>query len=317
MAGSLFKPRIRSDGVLAICPDTGGIAVAAVAREPDRAPILTHCEYLRAARSAEQKALLGQLARRREYERLPCVTAIAGNEYSLLLVEAPAVPNAELRAAMRWRVKDLIDFHIDDAVIDVFEVPADKGGRRHMLYAVVARAAAVKTRVDQLLDAGFHLSAVDIPELTLRNVTALLPEDAAGVAFLHFAEDHGLIVLTRQGTLYMSRRFEPGAAALFGDAPALTPKLEGKLDAVVIEVQRSLDYYESHFGQPPVAGLVIGPGKGIAVGALEYLSSQLGVRARMLDLNELLDAATALDVDTQSHCLAAVGAALRREELAA
>ena len=33
--------------------------------------------------------------------------------YNLLQIEAPKVPPEELRSAVRWRVKDLIDFPID------------------------------------------------------------------------------------------------------------------------------------------------------------------------------------------------------------
>ncbi len=52
----------------------------------------------------------------------------------------PAACDNELRAAVRWRIKDLIDFHIDDAVIDVFEMPAHaRGGPNRMMYAVKAR----------------------------------------------------------------------------------------------------------------------------------------------------------------------------------
>ena len=63
--------------------------------------------------------------------RAPTVSVLDPDSYRLLLVEAPDVPADELRAAVRWRVKDLIDFHVDDAVIDVFEMPQHaRGGRR-------------------------------------------------------------------------------------------------------------------------------------------------------------------------------------------
>ena len=46
-----------------------------------------------------------------------------------------------------WRVNDLIDFQIDDAVNDVFEMPRQgRGGPNRMLYAVAARADVVNPR---------------------------------------------------------------------------------------------------------------------------------------------------------------------------
>ena len=114
------------------------------------------------------------------------VSIMAPSSYSLLLVEAADVEPAELRAALRWRIKDLIDFHIDDTVIDVFDLPGDTPrGRARMMYVVATRAAAVRARVNTVEDSHLHLSAIDIPELALRNVAALLPEDVGGVALLH------------------------------------------------------------------------------------------------------------------------------------
>lgn len=306
-----FRSRSRDNGLLAVCRDSDGIAMAAVRRESGRHPSLVACDYV----PGNGSDALSDVAARGDFARLPCTSTIDAGDYSMLLVETPDVPPDELRAAMRWRIKDLIDFHIDDAVLDVFAVPSRKGGHEHLMYVVVAQAQAIKRHVDELVDAGLRLTTIDIPELACRNLTALLPEDAAGVAFIHFAPDQGLITLTRQGELYLSRRFEPGLDALLGGATSLSPEVEGRLDAVTVEIQRSLDYYESHFGQPPVAGAVIAPLARPLAGLAEYLAGQLGIKVRVLDISELIDCEIELDPVMQSHCLTAIGAALRHQEL--
>ncbi len=312
----LFKPRVRSDGLLAVCPDHGGVATALVMRENGLQPTLASCEHSPYDATTTRDALLPRLARQSAFESVPCTSIVDPLDYTLLLIESPQVPAAELRAATRWRVKDLIDFHIDDAVIDVFEVPADKGGRQTMMYAVVTRTNVIKDRADELLDAGFQLSCIDIPELAYRNLTALLPEDVGGVAFIHFAADYGLITLTRQATLYLSRQFNPGFDDLFGGRDEVSADIEGKLDAIIVEIQRSLDYYESHFGQPPISGLVLAPLPHAVSGLKEYFSSQLGIDTRLLDINDLIDCDRQLDTNTQARCMTAIGAALRHEEAA-
>lgn len=311
---SLFKPRLRSDALTAVCVGDDGIACATVRGNGGAVPVLELCTYLSLQVGDDRAQALARLVKSQRLDTLPATSAMDLEQYTLLLVEAPEVPSAELRAAMRWRVKDLIDYHVDDAVIDVFEVPTHKGGRgSHMLYVVAARANVVRRRVDELLDAGLALATVDIPELALRNVTALLPEDVGGVAFVYLSGDRGLITLTRQATLYLSRRIEIGGSFPAHGGDALSPEIEGRLDAIVIEVQRSLDYYESHFGQPPIAGLVLSPLPQPVAGVAEYLGRQLGVPARVLDLNEIIDVAEPLGADLQPRCLIAVGAALRAE----
>ena len=87
------------------------------------------------------------------------------------------------------------------------------------------------------------------------------------------------------------------------------------LDTIVIEVQRSMDYYESHFSQPQVTALVMTPiGKEIP-GVTEYLTEQLQIPARILDVNELIDSSEPVPTLVQSRCLLAIGTALRQEAM--
>jgi len=304
------------NGLLAVCPAADGVAAAVVRREHGVPPSLDLCQFFPTPDHTDaRQAAVNRMVKDGGFNRIACTSALDLNAYSLMLVEAPDVPKAELAGAMRWRVKDLLDFSVDEAVIDFFEVPAQKGSdRSRQVFVVAARASVIKQRADLLLDAGLKLTAIDIPELCLRNVTALLPEDVGGVAFVYLARNQGLITLTRQATLYFSRRLQAGTEILWQQqADTVTPEIEGWLDSVVIEVQRSLDYYESHFTVPPIAGLVLGPlGRPVA-GVAEYLKSQLGLPCRVLDLNELIDVRGKLSPEMQVRCLPAIAAALRTE----
>ncbi len=306
----------RRQALLAICPGTEGVAAAVVRRESGVPPTLDFCTFLPGALPADQLQSIHRIVKSRGWGKLECTSALDMNAYNLLLVETPDVPPAELRAAIRWRVKDFIEFPIDEAAVDYFELPAQKNaGSAPMLYVVVARAPLVKQRVDGLLDAGVRLTTIDIPELCLRNLAALLPEDAGGTAFIYLARDYGLITLTRQGTLYVSRRLQTGTALLWEqNVDRVTPEIEGWLDAIVIEVQRSIDYYESHFTTPPIAGLVIAPLGRELSGMTEYLSGQLGLPCRVLDLSAMIDAREPVSTEVQTQCLPAIAAALRDED---
>src|SRR6185503_2718215 len=114
------------------------------------------------------------------------------------------------------------------------------------------------------------LYAIDIPELCLRNVTALMPQDDKGVALLALNDNYAQLVTTRKGVLYLTRRIaevEPGALAL--------------------ELQRSLDYYESHYDQTPIGELVIAPGGERAERLAAELRNEVSLRVSVLDVREL------------------------------
>ena len=310
---SLLKKKVASNALVAVCPSANGISLARVRREADLPPVLDMCEFFPVA-VKDQAASLVRLRKDYELDGYECLTVMDLGTYHLLLVEAPDVQPAELRAAIRWRIKDLIDFHVDDAVIDVFEVPNQRAaGSNSMMYAVVARTSAVKQRIDRLTKAEINLNIVDIPELALRNLATLLPEDVGGVALLYLEEEAGLITVTRQSTLYLSRRIDIGARELTG-IPA--HDLEAKLDSILVEIQRTLDYYESHFSQPAVSNVIITPVPIEISNIAEHLNRQLDMQVREMDLNHLIDVPEQMDKDQQSHCLLAVGAALREENRA-
>ena len=314
----LFKKSIRKDARVSVCLDDHAISVVRVRCDRDVPPFLECCDVQQIDNVSLQDAELARLINIHHLDNYECVSTLELGNYNLLLVEAPDVQPEELRAAIRWRVKDLIDFHIDDAVVDVFEVPNQKtAGKNRMMYAVVARADVVKHKIQQLTEAGLHLDVIDIPELALRNISSLLPEDVGGVALVYIGESSGLITITRQSILYFSRRIEIGLRELPDTIMSSDNNLvKSWLDNIIIEIQRSLDYYESHFSQPQVSAIVISPMSKEVPGVLDYISSQVDIPVRALNVNELIDVTEPVSANMQSQCMLAIGAALRQETVA-
>lgn len=290
---------------------SAGIAIAQVVREETQVPVLKACEFIPVAEAGRSTAL-AKLVADHGLQGSLCVSVLQPNTHSLLLIEAPDVQPAELKAAVRWRIKDLIDFHIDDAVIDVFEVP-DQGapGRARLMYAVAARATNIREQADMANSSSLQLEVIDIPELALRNISSLLNEDVRGMAMLYFTDAAGVITLTHQGALFLSRNLDVGMQQLAVQDEG--QRLQA-LDRVVLEVQRSLDYYESHFGQGAISQLVIAPLLSDVPGMIPHFSANLGVAVSMLDLNNVLECAQPLSTQLQAQCLTAIGAALRTEK---
>lgn len=283
-----------------------------VERQGGHEPAVTVFDFRPWANGEDQAKVLAKLAAQYNLERVRCTTTLDTSDYSLLLTEAPDVPSDELRAALRWRIKDLIDFHINDATLDVFDLPGEKvAGRAQPMYAVAARSTAIQRRVDLLTGAGINLDVIDIPELAQRNLAALLPEDAQGVVTLSFAPTSGLLTITKQGELYLSRTMNTGLEALTQGSDPI-----GYFDQVVLEVQRSLDYYDSHFRQAPISHIVLSPSAHDVPGLADHLKANLNGTVSIMDLSHLLSVGKEVPPALQSICLATLGAALRVEEKA-
>ncbi len=294
-------------------------------RDKAQTPQLAVCAY-RACAVADRRKTLQEMVKQHALAGAHCVSVLEPGSYQLLQVEAPDVDATELKAAVRWRVKEFIDFHIDDAAIDVFEMPSQGSrARARIMYVVAARNPLIMQRVELLQGAGLDVQAVDITELALRNIAQLLPEDEGGAALLQLSAGEGMITLTKQATLYLARNLDIGAlqlgtvgAGLDADNLALAPQStrERAFETIILEVQRSFDYYESNFGQAPIKNLIIGPLAEPQDELAEYAASHLGVTARALDLNTVLKSRTPLDLALQANCISTIGAALRLEEKA-
>ncbi len=300
----LFKKR-QAPGLTALGIDSGGVCVASVEYQGLR-PALTRLDY-HPWNGAEPEKILTRLAAELGLKNARCTTLLDTSDYSLLLTEAPEAPPEELRAALRWRIKDMIDFHINDATLDVFDVPGERvPGRARPLYTVAARSSAIQKRVDLMDASGIQLDVIDIPEMAQRNIAALLPQDAKGLAFLSFDNQRGVLTISRQGELYLSRVVEIGLDRLTGDGDRT-----GWYDRIVLEVQRSLDYYESHFRQVPVVALALGPFPQPLPELVDYIRANLNVPVEQVDLGDYFDGTVPREL--QARCLTTIGAALRQE----
>jgi len=288
-----------------------GVCVVRIERMTGRPPTLTLLDF-RPWGDQGQENVLERAAADYDLARSRCTTVLDSNEYSLLLTEAPDVPPDELRAAIRWRIKDLIDFHINDATLDVFELPGEKAaGRARSMYAVAARSMAIQKRADMMNAAGINLDIIDIPEMAQRNLAALLPEEVKGVVLLSFTPTGGLITISKQGEIYLSRNIDIGFNMLtsFQESNEL-------FDRIALEVQRSLDYYDSHFRQAPVATLALAPMPHEVPGLADSLKANLSANVITMDLTKLVECEVEIKPELQSACLEVLGAALRQEERA-
>lgn len=302
-----FNKRVRQDthAGLVLDPQRGG-AVAVVQRQGARLR-LRHCARIDAPDDGDWRSVAGSLL---SGFKGPVNLVATSGTYQLLLVERPDVPADELAAAVRWRIGELLTSPVEQSVVDVFDIPAQARGSRNMVYAVAMHTDTGVQLADYLSECDATLSSIDIPELCLRNIATSLEQDRFGVALLSVRDRHGELTVTRDQKLYVIRQMEMpfvGAGAGLGD---------GAMSTVALELQRSLDYFESHYDQRPIRDVVLAPSPdGIAL--CKALSNELAVNVSLLDLNTVLETADELSSEMQADCLLAIGAALRGPDLLA
>ena len=337
-----FKKGAANGGRSGLSIDDSRVAFANVQRRSNDALRLAATLFEEGGNSAGKDLQLGARMGSIDPRRSPVTAVLPDSSYQVLLLEIPNVPEDEVNDAARWQVKDLLDFPVDETVVELFRLPRQStADGKPIGYAVAARRRSIQEHIELFKSAGLSLDVIDIPELCQRNVATLLPQDEHGVAFLHFTQNRGILTVTRQGVLYLVRRIEKGHSAInaaaTGEFAVADLEATSELDilrgpdedalgddfsrselvtTIVLEIQRSLDFYDSHYDCPPVSELVLSPGSNIG-GLAKSLNDQLGLAVSSLNLNKLFEMQTELSSHQQGACLLAIGAALRSDSLAA
>jgi MSHA biogenesis protein MshI len=304
----------KTEAWLAMVLQRDGIAAASVRRPAVGKPAVTLASFFPGAPGADSLEKAGKELHSANFR---CTTVLGGGEYQFMSVEAPNVPREELKTAMRWRLKDILDFPVDDATYDVLDIPLDPNAAvrpQQSVFAIAARNSVIQARQKLFTQSKIRLRTVDIPEMAQRNVSAMLEPDGRGIAMLSFGEDGGLLTVSWRGELYLSRRIDVTLAQLLD---ADHERRHQSFDKITLELQRSLDNFERQFSFISVAKLVLAPSA--VEGLEEYLSSNLYTRVETLDLAQVLDLEAAPDLlepARQQRFFVAIGAALREEEAA-
>jgi MSHA biogenesis protein MshI len=310
----LFSKTKKVGGWMAISLQADGICTAYVERSPQARYMVEQADFY-PGRNSSDPALLEKIAKESQADQYRWISLLSVGEYQILSVDAPAVPPDELKTAIRWRLKDLLDYHIDDATIDVLDVPVEKNSpaRAHSMYAVAARNNLIEQRQALFGDAKLPISVIDIPEMAQRNISALLERDGQGVAMLSFQAGSGLLTITYSGELYLSRQFD---VALSQVSQSDVEQLTECYERIALELQRSLDHFDRQYHVIPVSRLVLAPLEDLAEGLQEHLTANLDIPVETLDLEDILDISQVPELKSskaQQRFFMAVGAAMRHE----
>lgn len=310
MLSNFFSKTDQRVGWFAICINSRGVHFAQVKHAGNKPKVLM-CAFHPAGDVTS--AALEKLRKSARIADFQFITLLAPGEYQMLLVDAPNVPATEMKTAIRWRIKDALNYHVDDATVDVLRIPVNKmgGERPQSLYAIAVPNDVIQKRVTLFEKAKIDLKAIDIPEMAQRNIAALFEEGEQGLALLIVDESGSLLTFTSGGELYLARRIEVTLGQLQEPNQTLRQQHQERLQ---LELGRSMDYFGRQYSYIPLQRLlVMAPQQ---LGLVELLGPNLDVPVEALDLAQVLDISAVPELargEYATQAFFAVGAALRQE----
>ena len=247
------------------------------------------------------------MAKKYKLKHAQCTFVLDSKDYQLIQVESPNVPEQERKEALRWKLKDMVDYPVDQATVDYMKIPQDPAypNKQDFVYAVAAKNELIGQLSNTFIDANINLKAIDVRVATQRNIAALLEEKDRGLAMLSFGRNGGLLTFTSGGELYHTRFIEIEDSR---DASAAHER-------IALELQRTLDNFDRQFPFIAINKLWVAPCEDREA-LLQHLKSALYTQVASFELSDIFEFSPGVVLDepgTQAALLHTLGAALREE----
>ena len=233
-----------------------------------------------------------------------CFATLPPGVATLVQVEPPDVDPAELDEAIRWQLDESVASDLASSVIATFPTPEDSSrGQNRLVNVVVVGKDRIRESAETITGVLPSLASIDVPELAMRNIASLYGEAGRSIAMLLVEGTSGHILCFKDDSLYFSRQIGvPG-----GDR-------ETGFERLCLEVQRSIDYFESQQNQVAPRNIIVFGGEA-TTDVEAAIENNLGLEVLPLDLETL-----GIEVGRRElahgarvSMLCALGAALREE----
>ena len=259
--------------------------VGHIRRNGSERPVVDLCAQISSA--GDPVETLQKLRRDFHLERYGCATLLPARQYQWQLIDAPNVPETEMKSAVRWRLKEFLEYPVETATIDVMAIPSEQAaaGRGRSIYAVSARNQDIESRMKMFAQAKIALRVIEVAEMAQRNLATLFEADQRALAMLSFSEEGGLLTFSARGELYLSRRIEISFGQLVGVRAEMRDQL---FERIALELQRSLDHFDRQFSNIPLARLLLAPLPD-ELGLSAYLAGNLSAPVESVNLGDVLD----------------------------
>lgn len=300
-----------------------GLSLAQISFDRMGQASLDHLCFVPMESKSDLNRVLKQTATNLKLESAPWSIVLTPGDYQLLLVDVPDVADDEVEDTLKFRVRDLISYSLDDAMVGVFRLPDNAyRGRMKMAYVAVAQRNPLEQITDLFGNAGLKLHSIDIADLAMRNL-AILGSQHESSGVLMVQHDHSVINLCHKGYLCLNRRIDIGTESLLPsenegeDNTLLQESLRIQLESLVLEIQRSFDYFESQLGLGSITELQVVVSDQLGSDVFDSLAQAFTTQVRRFRPQDHFKTDPDLVIDEIQNKSFALGAALRYLEVPA
>ena len=266
------------------------------------------CEFYPREKSAgndlEQfKNLLLNVVSRYHLKQTKCNWVLHPDCYKIAMLKTPNVARTEYRKAVRWQVKDIIDYPLEDVAVDIF-YPHALEQIPKKIFVVAAQQRWLKEVATIIRECALKLVAIDIRQFALRNLIVTNPAEKnanQNVGILELIDNNCVTTLLHGRDIHLVRKF-----------PINMEKLrQGNHGELCEELQRSFDYCVTELEGPIPQKLWFLPHEAFTQEIIDKIGGHLNQSAALINLNNLVKFTPPPSSDHGDHYHAVLGGALR------
>lgn len=235
--------------------------------------------------------------------------SISGNSVIIRKISLPAMTQEELEDQIAWEAEQYIPFDINDVNLDFEILDADLSASGKMTVLLVAsKKEIIHEYVSVFSEAGLKLVVVDVDSFAVQNIYELnytptenevvaLINIGASIMNLNVVKD-GISLFTRDvqmgGNLYteeIQRQFAVSSqdaeqiklTSDYPDKARLSEIMSRVNETLSLEINRSLDFYNSTAEDLKIAKVYLSGGCSKVVNLAEVVSQRLGMPVELLN----------------------------------
>lgn len=247
---------------------------------------------------------LNEIFREGRLKRRRMALAYAGAGLTVRYLTLPKMPRDEIKAAIRWEAKKQVPHLDEESVVDYLIVgeSEERDLKRFEIILVVAGKDSIFGQLEEVGGYRSQVVAMDVNPLALMNAVQLnyADEIEENLVFVDIGAAKTDICISKKGVLRFYRgvriggdhitaavsqsqnvdfseaerlKQEKGMAHSDGPAdPLLVEIIRKEVDRIILEIQRSIDYYRAQFREGGIRKVILMGGTPLMSGFTDYLS---------------------------------------------
>jgi len=166
--------------------------------------------------------------------------------YHMVQVTKPEVPEEDIATALPWTLGDLVPYESANMVVDYVDYPVKSRTGEQKIDVFASEKAPLATLAATLAkQKDKHLTHIHTKEVL---VAEMAPDDEyARLLIVQEPNSEPFLMIVRSGAIWLARRLR-GFVNKFNE----TTDVSQVSDTLGLEIQRSMDFYESQLKQPPL-----------------------------------------------------------------